>query len=74
MSFFCSLYGQENKVTYSAFAIDNKEVVWVQVYHAHQPSGQLTDRVFDLLKRKSWIKKSAFRRTGTRRRPSELPS
>jgi len=58
--FFCSLYGQEKKVTYSAFAIDSKEVVWVQVYHAHQPSGQLTDRVYDLLKRKSWIKNLHF--------------
>ncbi|MEX2235452.1 MAG: hypothetical protein WD824_25040 [Cyclobacteriaceae bacterium] len=54
--FFFRAHGQEKNTTYSAFAIDNKEVVWAQVYHAQQPSDLLRDQVLDFLKRKAWIK------------------
>jgi hypothetical protein len=49
------LYSQDN-ATYSAFTINHKEVMWVQVYHAQQSTEELTDHVFDFLKRKAWIK------------------
>lgn len=48
--------GQENTATYSAFTIDNKEVIWVQVYHAQQPSDVLRDHVLEFLKRQAWLK------------------
>lgn len=54
--YFSWVQGQEKNTTYSAFAIDNKEVVWVQVYHAQQPADLLRDQVSDFLKRKAWIK------------------
>jgi hypothetical protein len=54
--FSFSTYGQEKNATYSAFAIDNKEVIWVQVYHAQQPADRLLTLLHDFLKRKSWIK------------------
>lgn len=50
------LYGQEKNATYSSFAIDNKDVIWVQVYHAQQPGDVLTQHVHEFLKRKAWIK------------------
>ena len=49
------LFGQDNNVTYSAFAINNKEVVWAQVYHASQPEDSLMAHVQSFLKRKAWI-------------------
>jgi hypothetical protein len=59
--FFVSLlYGQEDKGTYSAFAINNKEVIWVQVFHASQSIDSLQQHVFDFLKRKAWIKELHF--------------
>lgn len=54
------LHAQENKPTYSAFAIDHKEVVWIQVFHAKQSEEVLTDLVYDFLKRKAWIKNIHF--------------
>ena len=48
--------GQEKNTNYSAFAIDNKEVIWVQVYHARQPAGILRQHVQEFLKHKAWIK------------------
>lgn len=60
MPLFSCLYAQETKTTYSAFAIDHKEVVWIQVFHAHQSAEELTDHVYDLLKRKAWIKNPHF--------------
>ena len=60
MPVFSCLFAQEKDATYSAFAIDHKEVIWVQVFHAPQSSEALADHVFDLLKRKSWIKNIHF--------------
>jgi hypothetical protein len=56
LSFFSCAYCQGQEATYSAFAINNKEVIWVQVYHASQPADSLTAHVHDFLKRKKWIK------------------
>src|SRR5688500_1233553 len=53
---FNGLRAQEKNDTYSCFAIDNKEVIWVQVYHAPQPADSLFDHVFKSLKRKAWIR------------------
>lgn len=46
--------------TYSGFTIDNKEVLWVQVFHANQPREELSQQVFEFLKRRSWIRNIAF--------------
>lgn len=54
------IYSQEKNATYSAFAIDNKEVVWIQVYHAQQPADVLSEHVRDFLKRRPWIKNLAY--------------
>lgn len=58
--FFSSTFSQEKNATYSSFAIDNKEVIWVQVYHANQPATALSDHVFDFLKRQAWVKNLHF--------------
>lgn len=54
--FAARVEGQEQNTTYSAFAIDNKEVIWVQVYHTPQPAAILSQHVFDFLKRKAWVR------------------
>jgi hypothetical protein len=54
--FLGSLRAQEKNPTYSSFAIDNKEVIWVQVYHGQQPADSLSRHLFKFLKRKAWIK------------------
>lgn len=58
--FYFNTSGQEDKQTYSSFAIDNKEVIWVQVYHAQQPADVLAEHVLDFLKRQAWIKNAHF--------------
>ncbi|HEX8041036.1 MAG TPA: hypothetical protein VF490_17910 [Chryseosolibacter sp.] len=50
-----SIYGQEKKPAYSAFILDNKEVIWVQVYETAQPSAEQKEQLIDLLKQKAWI-------------------
>lgn len=55
LCFYSSVYGQEPAPTYSAFAINNKEVIWVQVYHVTLPADSLNSDVYDFLKRKAWI-------------------
>lgn len=54
------LCAQEKNATYSAFAIDHKEVIWSQVFHAHQSADELRQHVYDFLKRKAWIKEIQF--------------
>ena len=53
---FTGLFAQEKDPTYSSFAIDHKEVIWIQVYHAQQPADSLADHLYKFLKRKAWIK------------------
>ena len=47
---YVTTHGQDKAATYSAFTIDNKEVIWVQVYHAQQRSDVLRERVLEFLK------------------------
>ena len=54
------LYAQDKNATYSSFAINNKEVIWVQVYHAQQPADALAGQVHELLKRKAWASNAGF--------------
>lgn len=58
--FSFSLYGQAKNETYSSFVLENKEVMWTQVYHAQQSADELSGRVFDFLKRKAWIEDLRF--------------
>lgn len=53
-------YSQDKNPTYSAFAIDNKEAIWVQVFHAQQPADILSKQVHDFLKHKAWIRDIHF--------------
>jgi hypothetical protein len=46
---------QPGIVNYQSFAIDNKEVVWVQVYHYDEPMAGQSAKLFEHLKRKAWI-------------------
>jgi hypothetical protein len=46
---------QPGIVSYQSFVIDNKEVVWVQVYHFEDSLQKITTRLFEHLKRKYWI-------------------
>lgn len=55
--FFCrpSDAQEDPKKTYSSFSIDNKEVVWIQIYHVAESRPVLKEQVHDFLKRKAWI-------------------
>ena len=55
-----SLCGQAKKESYSSFVLDNKEVMWLQVYHAQQSTNVLAAHVFEFLKRKPWIEDLRF--------------
>ena len=46
---------KKRPVHFEQIAINSKEVVWVQVYHASQSEDSLRAHVFDFLKRKAWI-------------------
>jgi hypothetical protein len=58
--FFSCLYAQDKNATYSSFAINNKEVIWVQVYHAQQPADVMAAKVQEMLKRKAWVRNLDF--------------
>ena len=60
LCFFSCSYCPAQNATYSAFAINNKEVIWLQVYHASQSADSLKAHVYDLLKHKAWIKDLHF--------------
>ena len=53
----------QNPVAYRSFHIENKEVVWVQVYHEEPVIENLPQRLFDHLKNKRWIKDLQFEGT-----------
>jgi hypothetical protein len=53
--FFCSKsFAQQGIVNYQSFALDHKEAVWMQVYHA-DTINNLKEKLFNHLKRKIWI-------------------
>jgi hypothetical protein len=48
--------GQDSGIiNYQSFSIDNKEVVWAQVYHHEETTENLSKRFFEHLKQKVWI-------------------
>jgi hypothetical protein len=53
----------QSTVAYRSFHIDNKEIVWVQVYHEEPVIEDLPKRLFDHLKNKVWIKDIKFEGT-----------
>lgn len=46
---------QQGIVNYQSFFIDNKEVVWAQVYHHEETTESLNKKLFEHLKRKVWM-------------------
>lgn len=46
---------QQGIAQYQSFVIDNKEVLWAQVYHFDEPAESQSARLFEHLKRKVWI-------------------
>jgi hypothetical protein len=51
---------QTNTVAYRSFHIENKEVVWIQVFHEEPLVDDLSKRLFEHLKNKVWIKNIKF--------------
>ena len=58
--FFTSVVVAQTSVAYRSFHIENKEVIWVQVYHEEPTLDKLSERLFDHLKNKVWIKEIKF--------------
>lgn len=56
LTFISSSVYSQPVPTYSSFAIDHKEVVWVQIYHQNESAESLSAQVLDFLKRKAWVK------------------
>ena len=51
-----SAAAQHEIVTYQSFALADKEVMWVQVYHFDDSIKNISNKLFDHLKQKVWIK------------------
>jgi hypothetical protein len=51
-----TVIAQHEIINYQSFSIDNKEVVWAQVYHQHDSVKNISPKLFEHLKRKVWIK------------------
>jgi hypothetical protein len=47
---------QHGIINYQSFSIDNKEVLWAQVYHQDDSVKNISSKLFEHLKRKVWIK------------------
>jgi hypothetical protein len=60
LSFHPFLFAQAEITHYQSFLIENREAVWVQVYHNEETSDSLSYKIFNHLKRKSWIKQLQF--------------
>ncbi|MFZ6009731.1 MAG: hypothetical protein ACOYXT_05225 [Bacteroidota bacterium] len=51
------LYGQVDITSYQSFQIDNKEIVWIQIFHEPQASAEdLAAKVHNYLKTRAWVK------------------
>lgn len=61
--FLSSVVFAQTPVAYRSFHIENKEVVWVQVYHEEPVIEKLPERLFNHLKNKVWIKDIGFEGT-----------
>jgi len=60
LPFLCSIFlnpfSQQEITAYRSFTIDNREVVWSQIYHEDTLSASdLSVRLFNDLKRKTWL-------------------
>jgi hypothetical protein len=51
-----TVIAQHGIVNYQSFSIENKEVVWAQVYHQDDSVKNISPKLFEHLKRKVWIK------------------
>jgi hypothetical protein len=45
---------------YQSFTIDQREVVWAQVYHNEESADSLSYKLFNHLKRKSWVRQVQY--------------
>jgi hypothetical protein len=50
------LFAQAEITRYQSFVIDQREVVWTQVYHNEESADSLSLTIYDHLKRKMWIR------------------
>jgi len=48
-------FAQPLVTSYQAFSVTNGEVLWVQVYHHDDPANILSEKLFNHLRRKTWI-------------------
>lgn len=46
----------QTSVSYRSFHIENKEILWLQVFHEEHADIDLSKSIFDHLRNKSWIK------------------
>ena len=57
----CSIaYSQSEITNYQSFLIDNNEVAWAQVYHNEESADSLSQKIFEHLKRKAWVKQIQY--------------
>lgn len=55
-----SVSAQNEILNYQSFLIDNKEAIWIQVYHQENDTANLSKRVFFHLRKKVWITNLAY--------------
>ena len=53
-------YSQSEITNYQSFLIDNREVAWAQVYHNEESADSLSQKIFQHLKRKAWVKQIQY--------------
>lgn len=51
---------QDGIITYQSFAIDQRDVIWIQVYDQEDSVENLPSQVFEYLKQKGWISNIRF--------------
>jgi hypothetical protein len=56
VSFRQFVFGQAEITHYQSFRIENHEVIWAQVYHSDETADSLSYKIFNHLKRKTWIR------------------
>ena len=53
-------FAQNEIKNYQAFVVDNKEAIWIEVYHREDDPNNLPQKVFDHLEKKSWLTNLKF--------------
>jgi hypothetical protein len=56
-------FAQNEIKIYQAFQIDNKEAIWIEVYHREDDPKDLPQKVFNHLQKKSWLRDLKFEET-----------